>query len=219
MSDIFKEYIEAQQIAQGKRLKEARIKTGLGLLEFAARAGVHRNTQRNYENGTRAIGAEYCKAIDSLVVDVYYIVSGETIADFPLRAGHIANLVFTRRNIGVDPKVMFALFYLLGLNDISKVVKDNEYVLSGNQTSDLITLAFERGEVFYAAYEQFMNFFAVLNRELDLRNDCPQWASFLFETVALYDEIRDSLHLSVEDGLRIAAEGVLKRHEAQKRGK
>lgn len=219
MSESLENYFKLQQIARGKRLKDARIKAGLGLLEFATRAGVHRNTQRNYENGTREINTDYCKAIAALGVDVQYIVTGETIADFPIRAANIAELVFTSRNIGVEPKVMAALFYLLGLNDISGMVADNKNILTDNQISDLIKMAFERGEVFYAAHNVVFYYFGMLNRSLELPYNCRQWADLLFETVGLYDEIRDSLRLSVEDGLRVAADGVLKRREAQKSGK
>lgn len=219
MRESAKDFFEFQQIERGKRLKSARIEVGLGLLEFAALAGVHRNTQRNYENGTRELSAEYCKAIAALGVDVRFIVSGVTVTDSPARARKIAELVFSKHNIGVEPKAIAALFYLLSSSDVSEVVPNNEEALTEKQINDLIKIAFERSEVFYEAYSATDFYF--LEVIFKHQYNCRLWCDLIFETVRFYDEIRDVLplsipNISIHDGVRIAAEGVDRRHKAQK---
>jgi transcriptional regulator with XRE-family HTH domain len=219
MSEITINFFELQQIERGKRLKSARIEAGLGLLEFAARVGVHRNTQRNYENGTRVLSAEYCKAIATLGIDVQYIFSGVTVTDSPARAKKIAELVSTKRDIGIEPNAMGALIYLLSSSDVSEVIPDNEEALTENQIDDLIKIAFERSEVFYEAYRATDFYF--LEAIFKYHYNCRLWCDLIFETVRFYDEIRDVLPLSIpkisiHDGVRIAAEGVERRRNVQK---
>lgn len=211
-------YVELRQIECGKRLRDARKKAGFGLLDFAARVGVHRNTQRNYENGARELSAEYCKTLAALGFDVQYIVSGLTVSDSPARARKIAELVFSKRSIGIDPRAIGALFYLLGSSDASEVAPGNEEALTENQIDDLIKITFERSDVFYEAYRATDYYF--LEAIFKHHYNCRLWCNLIFETVRFYDEIRDTLPLSIpgisiKDGVRIAAEGVERRHKAQ----
>lgn len=215
-------YFEFQQIERGKRLRDARIKIGHGLAEFAALAGVHRNTQRNYENGTRELSAEYCKAIAALGIDVQYVVSGVMVTDCPARARRIAELVFSKRNVGVSPDALAALFFLLSLNDVSMSAPDNEKALTENQIDWLINIAFERSEVFFEAYRATEFYFLpVIFPGIDGQYRCHTWADLILETVGFYDEIQDVLpqsipNISIHDGIRIAAEGVERRRKVQK---
>jgi len=219
MSKVSINYVELRQIECGKRLKDARKKAGFGLLEFAARAGVHRNTQRNYENGARELSAEYCKTLAELGLDVQYIVSGVTVSDSPARARKIAELVFSKRDIGIESNVIGALFYLLSSSDVCDEIPDNEEALTENQIDDLIKIAFERSEVFYEAYRATDFYF--LEILFKHHYNCRLWCDLIFETVRFYDEILDVLPLSVpgvsvRDGVRIAAESVERRRKVQK---
>lgn len=58
------------------RLREERDRLGLNQTDFGAIAGVKRNAQMNYENGTRKPDADYLAAIASHGVDVGYLITG-----------------------------------------------------------------------------------------------------------------------------------------------
>ena len=60
----------------GDRLKEERQRLGLNQSDFAALAGVAKNSQLNYEKGERSPDAEYLAAIAEKGVDVLYVVAG-----------------------------------------------------------------------------------------------------------------------------------------------
>lgn len=214
-------FVELRQIECGKRLKDARKKAGFGLLDFAARVGVHRNTQRNYENGTRELSAEYCKTLAVLGFDVQYIISGVMVSDSPARARKIAELVFSKRSIGIDPKAIGALFYLLSSSDVSEVAPGTEEALTENQIDDLIKIAFERSDVFYEAYRAIDYYF--LEAIFKHYYNCHLWCNLIFETVRFYDEIRETTphipYISVKDGVRVAVEGVERRYKAQQSAK
>ncbi len=58
------------------RLKEERQRLGLNQSDFAALAGVAKNSQLNYEKGERSPDAEYLAAIAEKGVDVLYVIAG-----------------------------------------------------------------------------------------------------------------------------------------------
>lgn len=60
----------------GKRIREERQKLGLSQALFAERAGIHRNTQANYESGSRNPDIEYIVTIMKIGVDVGYVLEG-----------------------------------------------------------------------------------------------------------------------------------------------
>lgn len=60
----------------GARLLEERNRLGLNQTEFAARGGVGKATQINYEKGERSPDASYLQAIADEGADVLYIVTG-----------------------------------------------------------------------------------------------------------------------------------------------
>ncbi|YCH19854.1 helix-turn-helix domain-containing protein [Pseudomonas sp. D1-3] len=60
----------------GDRLKEERQRLGLNQSDFAALAGVAKNSQLNYEKGERSPDAEYLAAIAEKGVDVLYVIAG-----------------------------------------------------------------------------------------------------------------------------------------------
>ncbi|OEC35688.1 Transcriptional regulator, contains XRE-family HTH domain [Pseudomonas cuatrocienegasensis] len=61
----------------GDRLKEERQRLGLNQSDFAALAGVAKNSQLNYEKGERSPDAAYLAAVAASGVDVLYIVTGK----------------------------------------------------------------------------------------------------------------------------------------------
>lgn len=61
----------------GDRLKEERQRLGLNQSDFAAFAGVAKNSQLNYEKGERSPDAGYLAAIADKGVDVLYVVTGK----------------------------------------------------------------------------------------------------------------------------------------------
>jgi len=60
----------------GDRLKEERQRLGLNQSDFAAFAGVAKNSQLNYEKGERSPDAVYLTAVAEKGVDVLYVVTG-----------------------------------------------------------------------------------------------------------------------------------------------
>lgn len=60
----------------GERLREERERLGLSQDAFAAKVGIHRNTQNNYEKGSRSFDMTYLHAIKGLGVDFVYVLDG-----------------------------------------------------------------------------------------------------------------------------------------------
>jgi len=63
-------------VGAGARLREERTRLGLSLSAFAEKAGVHRNTQTNYELGKREFDQAYVMAVKGLGVDLPYLLDG-----------------------------------------------------------------------------------------------------------------------------------------------
>jgi transcriptional regulator with XRE-family HTH domain len=68
-----------------KRLRQERKRLGLSQEKFSALGGVTRDTQMNYENGSRKPDSSYLAAIGLAGVDVLFLLIGET-ANTPLTA-------------------------------------------------------------------------------------------------------------------------------------
>ena len=60
----------------GARLMEERNRLGMNQTDFAARGGVGKATQINYEKGERSPDADYLGAVAKVGVDVLYVVTG-----------------------------------------------------------------------------------------------------------------------------------------------
>ncbi|MEW6292470.1 MAG: helix-turn-helix transcriptional regulator [Pseudomonadota bacterium] len=60
----------------GNRIREERKKLGLSQALFAEKAGIHRNTQANYEAGSRNPDIEYIVTIMKIGVDIGYVLEG-----------------------------------------------------------------------------------------------------------------------------------------------
>lgn len=64
----------------GDRLKEERERLGVNQTEFAALAGVSKNSQFNYEKGERSPDSAYLYAIFNAGADVLYVLTGNRAA-------------------------------------------------------------------------------------------------------------------------------------------
>ncbi|TJZ73149.1 helix-turn-helix transcriptional regulator [Chitiniphilus eburneus] len=62
--------------AIGERLKIERLRLGMSQEDFAAKAGVSRRTQTNYETGERVPDAALLAAVALLGVDIQFVVLG-----------------------------------------------------------------------------------------------------------------------------------------------
>lgn len=104
----------------GKRLVQERKRLGLSQTAFAKQIGVSISSQKRYESGDREPDTGYLKRAISLGVNIPYVVTGETIMEFPGKVGYLASLVFQKSNSGQFPEAMEALFYILGANMINE---------------------------------------------------------------------------------------------------
>lgn len=62
----------------GARIREERKHLGLSQAAFAAKVGVHRRTQVNYESGERRPDTDYLAALATAGGDVGYVLTGES---------------------------------------------------------------------------------------------------------------------------------------------
>ncbi|OGA99423.1 MAG: hypothetical protein A3E25_17835 [Burkholderiales bacterium RIFCSPHIGHO2_12_FULL_69_20] len=60
----------------GARLKAERLRVGMSQQDLANHAGIHRQTQVNYERGPRPPPSDYLEAIGQIGLDVEYVVTG-----------------------------------------------------------------------------------------------------------------------------------------------
>jgi len=90
------------------RLREERVETGMSQTEFAAVAGVGKQSQINYESGKRHPDASYLSAIAGIGVDVLYILTGrrELSASQPRTMKDVHNAVMAGAIRGTQVKVM-----------------------------------------------------------------------------------------------------------------
>jgi transcriptional regulator with XRE-family HTH domain len=211
----FDEYWDRMRREAGKRLKDERVRLGYSQSDFADRLGVHRNTQRNYENGTREPDADYYKATVGLGVRLPYVINGANINELPSRAGQIAELVFQRYDAGFNPEAMRNLFFLLGLSQLDNETSvDGDGGLASVNTDALIEVAIGRGDVFNEAFGAVSSYaLSLIQPDPDGLWNVTLYVELVFETISLYDEIKDKLAgLSLHDAVRLAAEGIIKNH-------
>lgn len=141
-----------QQQKFGSRLRDERKRLGLSLVEFARRAGIHRNTQTNYETGQREPDEAYYKTIAEFGVSLTYINNEERIEDLPAFAAGLARDIFSRAKQVAVPESMAELFYLFGLNEVH-VECGFSYPFDSAQADALVKAAFHQGEAFFEAAE------------------------------------------------------------------
>ena len=70
-------YFWIKRMSVAKRIKEERERLGHSQDDWAAHAGIHRNTQVKYERGDSFPDVRYLSSIEELGVDFSYIVTGE----------------------------------------------------------------------------------------------------------------------------------------------
>ena len=64
----------------GERLKIERQRLGLGSADLAARLGVSKATQYNYENTERVPDANYLEKAHAHGIDVTFVITGERVS-------------------------------------------------------------------------------------------------------------------------------------------
>lgn len=60
----------------GARLREERVRLGMTQAELAEIAGIHKNSQGNYENDVKAPDSKYLSLVAEHGVDILYVVTG-----------------------------------------------------------------------------------------------------------------------------------------------
>lgn len=75
-----------QDIDRGDRIRSEREKLGYNLIDFAAKSGVSKGSQRLYEKGS-APTADYLVAIGELGADIVYVLTGRRGQDIEPRKG------------------------------------------------------------------------------------------------------------------------------------
>lgn len=211
-------FLQKENSETGKRLKDERVRLGFNQAEFAERLGIHKNTQRNYEAGKRIPTVQYYENASKLGVNIPYVVTGETIMEFPGKVSNLASLVFKKSNSGQFPEAMEALFYILGLNMINEETIKEYKGLSSDNIDLLIKTAFERGEEFSEAYRAISLY--LLNSDAVSMDSYGNWnlillTDLIFKTLNLYDQIKDHLLISLHDNIRLVAEQIIKSYEKE----
>ena len=84
----------------GARLLEERTRMGMNQTEFAARGGVGKATQINYEKGERIPDASYLQAIGAAGADVLYIVTARRSAESEGRLSEAESALLARWRSG-----------------------------------------------------------------------------------------------------------------------
>lgn len=209
------DYVKKLQEQVGERLKNERIRLGIKLNDFAEKLEIHRNTQRNYENGKRSPDEKYYKKIANLGVNIFYVLNESKIDEFPYRAGSIAELVFSSYSkAGFIPGAMRGLFTILGSNMLRSEVVKGGTGLSQEDIDKLIKLAIERGEVFDEAYSAITYYTVDLFSENAWHiENYILYTKLIFKVVSLYDEVKNQFaHASLHDNIRLVAQQVVKSH-------
>ena len=206
-------YLVESSRKEGERLKNERIRIGLNQAEFAERLGIHKNTQTNYENGRRKPSNEYYAAAAELGVNVPYVITGNTILDFPKKAAELAYRVFNCYKNGFDSNAMSALFFMLGLSNLNEEVDGKGKALHSADIGALVKLAIDRGEEFYEAYSAITLYcHDALHSENDKLN-VELLADLIFETINLYDSVKDQFSLvAIHDNMRLVAQQIVNSH-------
>lgn len=199
----------------GKRLKNERVRLGYSLGDFSLLLGVHRNTQRSYENGDRTPNDDYYKLASANDVRLDYVIGDVSIEDLPYLASVIALQVFRRLDKGFNEKAITSLFMLLGSNEVN-IKAENGLELSSQLIDIIIDLALNRGEVFYEAWSAIHSYSSIF-LPIDGKLDNTKAVTLVLETIDLYDAIKSKLgSLRLHDNVRVAAEAVANKHGALK---
>jgi len=210
-------YLVESSRKEGERLKNERVRLGLNQAEFAERLGIHKNTQTNYENGRRKPSNEYYAAAAELGINVPYVITGNTILDFPKKAAELAYRVFNCYKNGFNSNAMSALFFMIGSSNLNQEVDGEDKALHAIDIDALVKLAIDRGEEFYEAYSAITLY---CHDDLYYENDKLNVAlltNLIFETINLYDSVKDQFSLvSIHDNMRLVAQQVVNSHSELK---
>jgi len=211
-------YLVESSRKEGERLKNERIRIGLNQAEFAERLGIHKNTQTNYENGKRKPSNEYYAAAAELGINVPYVITGNTILDFPKKAAELAYRVFNCYKNGFNSNAMSALFFMIGSSNLNEEVDGKDDALHSIDMDTLVRLAIERGEEFYEAYSAITLYCHDDLHSEDDKLNVALMTNLIFETINLYDSVKDQFSLvSIHDNMRLVAQQVVNSHSELKK--
>lgn len=211
-------YLSEHNLREGERLKNERIRLGLNQSEFAERLGIHKNTQTNYENGKRKPSNEYYAAAAELGINVPYVITGNTILDFPKKAAELAYRVFNCYKNGFNSNAMSALFFMIGSSNLNEEVDGKDDALHSIDMDTLVRLAIERGEEFYEAYSAITLYCHDDLHSEDDKLNVALMTNLIFETINLYDSVKDQFSLvSIHDNMRLVAQQVVNSHSELKK--
>lgn len=218
MKTIIELYLRENSLKEGERLKNERIRLGLNQAEFAERLGIHKNTQTNYESGKRKPSNEYYVGAAELGINVPYVITGNTILDFPKKAAELAYRVFNCYKNSFNSNAMSALFFMIGSSNLNEEVYGTDTALHAVDIDALVKLAIDRGEEFYEAYSAITLYCVdALHSENDKLN-VALLADLIFETINLYDSVKDQFSLvSIHDNMRLVAQQVVNSHSELKK--
>lgn len=218
LEDRLDTYRNMYQRESGERLKHERNRLGLSQAEFAKKAGIHRNTQANYEVGERAPDVSYYKTIAELGVSIPYVIDGDRFDAVPSPSSYLTRGIFEdASNLGLTglyPEAIARLVYLITSN-YAHSSSGFDGSLEDNQRIALITAAFKRGEEFAEAASAISNYGSRITGE---RPSPKDEAALILETLDYYDANRDKLHLSIRDNIRLMADDLVevRAHEKAK---
>lgn len=104
----------------GDRLRGERIKLGLSQEAFAARGGVKKLAQINYEQGRRQPDAEYLRRIAEIGADVAYILTGQKLSAARETEGSYMIRANAEREARGEPPIPGLVEALQGLADTDR---------------------------------------------------------------------------------------------------
>lgn len=99
----------------GSRIRDERLRLGLGLAEFSEKAGVHKNSQSAYEAGRTNCNAVYLAILGDLGVDLSYVFTGHR----------------SDGTLGFQEQMLLDMFGALSLRE-REAIMSAVMVLSGN---------------------------------------------------------------------------------------
>ncbi|MBR0573369.1 MULTISPECIES: helix-turn-helix domain-containing protein [Pasteurellaceae] len=112
------------------RLKNERLKLGFKQEEFGILCGVTKNSQFNYEKGTRLPNIEYLQKAEKLGVDINYVITGTPSMN--TLDNEEAFLLDKFRQLASEQKTTVLTFLIGGVDSLGKPEKVTQNVTADN---------------------------------------------------------------------------------------
>lgn len=170
--------------------------------EFAAKAGVHRNTQVRYESGQRYPAVSYLKKIKELGVDTGYLDFGrksDANSLYDVAAAWFLPKVMDR--VGLSTVAVLHLLHLTALGEVS-LFGPGKYRGDIDDELDLLVDAlFEDGDLLANVFEKVESVEVALNIELSYRKKAPAVA-MLYRAFKASGKVDPAM---IEEAVKLAA--------------